>query len=198
MDPRDLIAHPDNYKAHPDRQTEAIGSAIAEIGWIGEIYVSSRTMRILDGHMRVAEAIRTGQPSIPVALIDCPTEADELQILATFDPIGAMALNDAMKVASLAARAGFSESADPLKQMLAGISGHRPPEPAEEPGGRIIGAGFGPQGGGHLGRVGNLVYPVVVECDDPGEQDAVLDQLTEEGHVAYTLEPSPSAVADQE
>lgn len=199
LDPRDLLAHPANYKAHPDRQVTAIGSAIAEVGWIGEVYVSARTMRILDGHMRVAEAIRSGQPSIPVALIDCADEAEELAILATFDPIGQMALVDAGKVADLAARARIS--ADPLRQMLAGLAGTRPPEPTEGPGGRVIGSSFGPQGGnggGHLGKVSDLVYPVVIECEDQLEQDRLLMDLTEEGHVAYTLDPSPSAVADRE
>lgn len=203
INPSLLLAHPDNYKAHPDRQHRAISAAIDEIGFVGEVHVSKRSGRILDGHMRVAEAIRAQQPLVPVGYVDCADDADELRILATYDPIGAMALQDADKLGSLARRASLR--ADPLLQMLAGIAGTRPPSPPETPGetsGRVVGRSFGPQGGpasgGKLGLVPDLIWPLVIECQDEMEQSEVLVRLEEEYDFdIYMLEGSPSAIAER-
>lgn len=198
-----LLAHPDNWKAHPDAQKAAIVGAIEEIGFIGEVHVSQRSGRILDGHMRVAEAVRAGQATIPVGYVDCVDDAEELRILATYDPIGSLAIQDASKLASLAARSALKS--DSLVQML----GRLPRRPAipddDEPGGRVVGAAFGPQGGpmkggpmkgGHLGQLSDVIYPIVVECATEGEQLELLNSFAEDGLAVYTLSPSPSAIGN--
>jgi hypothetical protein len=199
VDPRSLAAHPDNFKAHPDHQRAAIGSALDEIGWLGEILVSDLSGRILDGHMRVGEAVAAGQPTVPVAFVDCADEAEELQVLATFDPIGQLAQQDADKLGKLAGRSRIK--GDPLLRMLAGLAGTRPPEPREEPSGRVVGSAFGQQGGrvpgGHVGKLPEEVWPVVVECQDAFQQARFVEQMDGDGYGAYPLEPVPSSLAER-
>jgi hypothetical protein len=184
--PSDLINHPENPKRHPAAQAEAVASAIAELGFIGEIVVSRRSGRILDGHLRVAQALRDGQPLVPVGWADCESDEQELAILATYDPLGAMATADRDRLAALADR--DLVAAGPLKQMLSGLAA-RPPSP--RPGGTA-----GAPRGAHLGAVPDLVHPVVVECASEGDAEVLLDRLTDEGHAAYLLPPSPSGLAE--
>lgn len=54
--------------------------------------MSHATGRILDGHARVEEALEQGE-EVPVTYLDL-TEDEEMIMLATFDPIGAMATYD--------------------------------------------------------------------------------------------------------
>jgi hypothetical protein len=200
VDPSDLINHPDNFRGHPVAQREALEAAIEEVGFVGEVLVSRRSGRILDGHLRVAEAIRTGQAVVPVGWIDCQSDEDEAAILATHDPIGAMATADRQKLAELAAKAQVQ--ADPLKVMLAGLAARSKREPVDDaPEGRVVGAAFGPQGGGrggHLGAVDDLVHPLVVECRSETEAEELLEELAEvfedAGVRAYLLPASPSGL----
>lgn len=202
VDPRHLEPNPGNYKEHPADQREVLAATIAEVGWIGEVYVSGLSGKILDGHARVDEAIASGQPTIPVAYINCVDQEDEDRILATFNTVGQMSRQDDGKLLELLNRADFADGRQsPIVHALVGLVGKGKPAKAD-PGGRIIGAAFGPQGGGsggaRLGKVGDLVYPIVVECTDEGEQDRLLEALLDEGHAAYAMDPSPSSLGDRQ
>lgn len=188
--PSELINSPENARLHPKAQQEAVRAAIHELGFVGEILVSKRSGRILDGHLRVAEALRDGQALVPVGWVACDSDEQELAILATHDPIGAMATADRDQLAVLVEKAAVE--AEPLQAMLAAMAGRRP-----EPAGRVIGAGFGPRGGGgRLGPVAGLVHPVVVECPSERDAEILLEQLADEGHAAYLLPASPSSLED--
>lgn len=183
--PAELINHPENYKGHPEQQREAVRAAIDELGFVGEILVSTFSGRILDGHLRVAEALRAGQPLVPVGWVDCENEEEEAAIIATHDPLGAMATADKQQLAALAEKANLSS--DPLKAMLGGLTvtaARRGPAPA----GAFAGSG------GRLGVVPDPIHPVVVECDSEQEAEALLEDLADDGHRAYLLPPSPSAL----
>lgn len=197
--PSDLINHPENARAHPKPQQEAVRAAIHELGFVGEILVSKRSGRILDGHLRVAEALRDGQEVVPVGWVECDSDEQELAILATHDPLGAMATADRTQLAALAEKARITSG--PLQTMLAQLATRPTGRPAEEePGGRVIGSAFGPQGGGHgghLGLVAGLVHPVVVECPSEEEAEVLLEQLADDGHAAYLLPASPSSLAER-
>lgn len=196
VSPGDLITHPDNFKGHPEAQRDSLLAAIDEVGFVGEVLVSRRSGRILDGHLRVAEALRTGQPVVPVGWVDCQSDEDEAAILASHDPIGAMATADKQKLAALTEKADLQ--AGPLKAALTLMAARKPPPaPSEDPGGRLIGSAFGPQGGGrggHLGTVRDTVYPVVIECQTEAQAEELLEVLADEGHSVYLLEASVSAV----
>lgn len=54
------------------------------------VILNQRTGRLIDGHLRVELAIKGGEREVPVVVVDL-SEEEENQILATFDPISAMA-----------------------------------------------------------------------------------------------------------
>lgn len=101
-DPRTLAEHPDNWRVHSELQAAALAGAIEEVGFIHPPLVNVRTGHILDGHLRVARAIATGQPTIVITEVDIPAE-DEGKALLTLDPLAALATPDPAKVAELVA-----------------------------------------------------------------------------------------------
>ena len=81
--------------------------------------VNTRTSHIVDGHQRVTSAIAKGE-TVPVLYVDL-TEAEERVILATFDPIGALAERDAAKHDALLA--GAKETHAELMALLPPLGG---------------------------------------------------------------------------
>lgn len=92
--PDQLLANPSNWRVHSERQQEAMAGALAEVGVVQNVVVNRTTGHVVDGHLRIALALRNGQPTVPVTWIEV-SEAEERLILATFDPIGALAEMDA-------------------------------------------------------------------------------------------------------
>lgn len=88
----ELDVHPDNWRRHPERQTAALRDVIDEIGWAGVLLYNERTNRLIDGHAR--KAIARPDEQLPVLVGDWDID-DEHKILATLDPIAAMAETDA-------------------------------------------------------------------------------------------------------
>lgn len=90
--PAELEANPGNPRLHGPSQRTAMSAVLDDVGFVAPIVVNKRTMRIIDGHMRTdLVAARGGQ--IPVVYVDL-TDAEEAEILAVMDPIGAMATYD--------------------------------------------------------------------------------------------------------
>jgi ParB-like chromosome segregation protein Spo0J len=97
-----LLANPLNYRLHPDNQQQALAGAIDDIGFIRSVTVNQRTGRVVDGHLRVTLAARSGVESLPVEYVDL-SEAEEAQALLSLDPIAAMAASDKAKLEELMA-----------------------------------------------------------------------------------------------
>lgn len=95
--PDQLLAHPDNPKIHPGEQRDVMRGMLDEIGFIAPMIVNRRTEHVLDGHMRIEEAITRGQPTVPVMFVDVPEER-EPEVLALFDPIRGLAKTDDAKL----------------------------------------------------------------------------------------------------
>lgn len=114
IDPKTLLANPYNYRIHPEYQSEAIAGSLDEIGWIDDITVNQRTGFIVDGHERWRLALEHKEPLLPVAYVDL-SEQEERKVLATFHPIGEMAMTDAAMQAELLATIDIEES------VLAGV-----------------------------------------------------------------------------
>lgn len=89
-DPKQLTANPINFRKHPKRQQDAINGSLDALGWIQTVIVNKRTGRIIDGHLRVDQAIAHGESSVPVQWVDL-SESEEGQALLSLDPIAAMA-----------------------------------------------------------------------------------------------------------
>lgn len=98
--PDDLLANPDNWRVHPKNQQDAMAGALDQIGWVAPVIVNQRTGFVVDGHLRVAMAISEGADMVPVAYVDLSAE-EEAVVLATFDPLTAMAVTDEQLLSSL-------------------------------------------------------------------------------------------------
>lgn len=113
--PAELAAHPLNFRRHPRHQADALAATLDTVGYVQSVVVSERSGRILDGHLRVELAVARDEPTLPVAFVDVD-DAEERLILATFDPLGAMAQNDADAVRDLLG--SLSPSDDALAAVL--------------------------------------------------------------------------------
>jgi hypothetical protein len=88
----DLLPNPKNWRRHPVGQANALRGALAEIGYADALiaYETPAGLMLIDGHLR---AETTPDSSVPVLVTDLTeTEADKL--LATLDPLSAMADTD--------------------------------------------------------------------------------------------------------
>lgn len=108
--PDDLLANPRNARVHPKHQQDAMKGVLEQVGWVQQVIVNERTQFVVDGHLRVAMAISEEQEEIPVLYVDLSDE-EEGVILATFDPISALAVTDMQMLGNLAASVQFHSSA---------------------------------------------------------------------------------------
>lgn len=98
--PDSLLANPLNWRIHPQQQQAGLTGVLDSVGWVQRVIVNQRTGHLVDGHLRVMLAMRSEQPEIPVLYVDLD-EAEEALILATLDPIAAMAATDKAKLDAL-------------------------------------------------------------------------------------------------
>ena len=100
LDPGELAENPANWRRHPGQQLAALTDVISEVGWAGACLFNERTGRLIDGHARRKVALDQGTTKIPV-LVGNWTEEQEKKILATLDPLAAMAEADAGQLDAL-------------------------------------------------------------------------------------------------
>jgi len=88
-----------NWRTHPKAQREALQGVLAEIGFAGAVLARETPagLVLIDGHLRAETA---ADSEIPVLILDVD-EAEADKILATFDPISAMAGADAAALDAL-------------------------------------------------------------------------------------------------
>lgn len=100
LTPSELVENPRNWRTHPQPQLTALSAVISEVGWAGACLFNERTGRLIDGHARRKVALEQGTKKVPV-LIGSWSEEEEAKILATLDPLAAMAEADGAKLAEL-------------------------------------------------------------------------------------------------
>jgi len=120
--PDQLLAHPLNARRHPGQQRDAIRASLGAVGWVMPVMVNVTTGRVLDGHARIEEALTKGVPKVPVLYVTLD-EAEEALVLATFDPIAAMATYDGETFGMLLAdlSAGEAEMDESLEALIRSI-----------------------------------------------------------------------------
>lgn len=92
VDADQLLANPHNWRIHPKNQQDALTGVLDQVGWVQRVIVNQRTGFVVDGHARVALSISRGE-KVPVVYVDL-SEQEEALVLATLDPIAAMAGKD--------------------------------------------------------------------------------------------------------
>lgn len=88
-----IIFNPKNWRIHPKEQQEGLKGILEEIGWVQEVVINEVTGNLIDGHLRVLLADRKGEKTVPALIVNL-SEQEEAEVLATMDPIGAMAATD--------------------------------------------------------------------------------------------------------
>lgn len=95
-----LLAHENNWKIHPRPQADAFLGAAKDVGFVDRVLINMRASAdwppgkrnvetLIDGHMRVGEALSVGQPTLPADWVDL-TPWEEAYVLKTLDVIGSM------------------------------------------------------------------------------------------------------------
>jgi DNA modification methylase len=95
-----ILFNPRNWRVHPAGQQSALEGVLDEVGYVQNVIINKRTGHLVDGHLRCQLAARKGEKEIPVVYVDI-SEEEEALVLATIDPIGAMANTDKQKLQSL-------------------------------------------------------------------------------------------------
>ena len=118
----ELVPNPKNWRTHTDAQRKALKAIVAQIGFAGaeltRLLPDGRLM-LIDGHLR-KEAFAGA--TLPVLVTDL-SEDEADAVLATYDPIGAMAeANKAQYEAVLKdVAAAFAGLDDTLAEVAAGF-----------------------------------------------------------------------------
>jgi hypothetical protein len=118
--PAELAENPKNWRTHPAAQVEALEDVLGDVGWAGACLYNERTGRLIDGHAR-----RNVRPELMVdgkvpVLVGSWTEEQEAKILATLDPLAAMAGADAQKLDELLQ--GIHNASGAVARMLSDLA----------------------------------------------------------------------------
>lgn len=157
---RELKPHPLNWRTHPAGQRSALAGLLAEVGYAAALVareLDDGTLELIDGHLR-AEA--TPDALVPVLVVDV-NESEARVLLASLDPLAALAERDELRLAEVLA--DLQTESEALQNAWDNLTSQRLADGEPEP-----------------IRAGEL-FQVVVTCRDEAEQRAVFERLHGEG-----------------
>lgn len=114
----ELLPNPKNWRTHPEAQKNALRGVLSEIG-IADAVLCRETpdgLQIIDGHCRAEIA---GDVVLPVLILDV-NDDEANKLLATLDPLAAMAGVDAAKLDELLAT--VDTASDDVRAVLDSLS----------------------------------------------------------------------------
>ena len=121
--PDQLVANPRNWRTHPGAQRDALRGSLSTVGWVQQVLVNRTTGHVVDGHARVEEAISRNEPTVPVLYVELTPEEEAL-VLASLDPIGAMAERDDARLTELLAELNVDDAG--LAALLDSLAPQQP------------------------------------------------------------------------
>jgi DNA modification methylase len=130
----DLLPNPKNWRRHPKAQAEALRGLLSKIGYADALLVRETPagLMLIDGHLR---AETTPDVEVPVLILDLTEEEADL-LLASLDPLAAMAEGDSDALRTLLSQVEIDSEA--VKKMLSDLAkeyGAEPgPKPLDDPG----------------------------------------------------------------
>lgn len=92
-----------------------MGGALEDVGWVTEVIVNRTTGNLVDGHLRLDLALSRGEPFVPVTYVELSQDEERL-VLATLDPLAAMADAEVIPLQDLLAQLDPNNAA--LRSML--------------------------------------------------------------------------------
>lgn len=169
----DFLANEANWRIHPQAQQDALDKILGDVGFVTGVIVNLRSDKswganrgvetMIDGHARVGRALDRGEDTlVPVIYVDLTPDEERL-VLATFDPIGEMAVADRAKQTELIA--SLPDDMRGLTDLIA----------ADKRKAKKL-VQFGAED--H--------YRVIVDCRDPDTRDALFERLSAEGLTCRT------------
>lgn len=166
-----LRPHPRNWRTHPSAQREALRGVLAEVGYADALVarqLDDGSLQLLDGHLR---AELTPESLVPVLVVDL-TDEESLKLLATLDPLAAMAETDARVLGEVlddvqTENAGLGKLLAQLAEQHA-VPGDAPEQTVDDV---TIPASF----------------QIVVDCGDESRQQCLFERLTAEGFKCRVL-----------
>jgi site-specific DNA-methyltransferase (adenine-specific) len=115
----ELQPNPKNWRTHPTAQQDALRGVLAEVGIAGAVLARETAeggLMLIDGHLRTDVM---HDQEIPVLVLDVD-EAEADKLLATIDPLAAMAEADAGKLDELLRE--IDTGSEALQEMLAKLA----------------------------------------------------------------------------
>lgn len=115
----DLVPNPKNWRTHPEAQKNALMGVLAEVGIADAVLareLPDGSLMLIDGHLR---AETSGDAKLPVLVLDV-NEAEADKILATLDPLAAMATTDRVKLDEILR--DIDTSSEAVSEMLADLA----------------------------------------------------------------------------
>lgn len=162
---KDLHANPRNWRAHPKAQRDAMKGVLAELGFAGAMLareLPDGTLQLIDGHLRGETLPADFQ--VPVLVLDL-NEEEANYLLATHDPLSALATQDDSKLIELLHAIDSDDAA--VQKMLGDLV--KLPEEG--------GDGFGAPEVDMKEQ-----FLVMVTCEDEKQQIKLIEQLLAEGY----------------
>lgn len=156
----ELRPNPRNWRTHSTAQRDALQGILAEVGYAGALLareLPDGSLELIDGHLR---AETTPDMPVPVLVLDV-NEEEANKILATHDPLAALAGTDAAALEALLDKVQVESAAlqsvldDLLPSSDAFYDEQSPPADVAIP----------------------RLFQVIVECRDETEQQAVYERL---------------------
>jgi ParB-like chromosome segregation protein Spo0J len=115
----ELRPNPKNWRLHPPAQQDALRGILAEVGFADALLareLPDGSLELVDGHLR---AETTPDQLVPVLVLDI-NEAEANKLLATLDPLAAMAEADTAKLDALMRE--IDTGSEALQSMLATLA----------------------------------------------------------------------------
>lgn len=169
----------------------ALAATMKETGWAGALLFNKTTGRLIDGHARLQHAMNsaTGGKTILPVLVGEWTEAQELKILATHDPLAAMATVDADQLDALLddvdlTGPGLEDLNEQLNDALADFDAE--PEEGDDDEADAD-SGGGSSGGSKKSKDIPETYQLVITCRDEADQQKLYNRLNRRGYQVKVL-----------
>jgi hypothetical protein len=166
----ELRPNPRNWRSHPQAQQDALRGVLAEVGWADAALAREEPggdLVLLDGHLRGDVA---GDEEIPVLVLDVTAEEGD-KILATLDPLAAMAEADGQKLGELLA--SIETENEGLQSVLDGL--------ASEHGIDLFESGAEEDEPDTSEQLGDAEYRLVLLCDSEEQQRELLTEFEKRG-----------------
>jgi DNA modification methylase len=184
-----LLPNPKNWRRHPKAQADALRGLLSEIGYADALLTreTPEGLMIIDGHLR---AETTPDAILPVLVLNV-TEAEADKLLATLDPLAALAEGDPESLRTLLEQ--VETDSDAVKKMLDNLAmeyGAQPgPKPLDDPGPNFDEAGkLRKKWGAELGQLWTLGEHRLL-CGDSTNPTDVARLMQGERAILFATDP---------